>query len=85
MSNFIKFATWLENRVNEMEVGSMAGVTGGANDMDKNKKAALAAQKYKIDFSKIAKDPKAKMLAQQQIIGDKNLGPDVAADMFKNT
>jgi hypothetical protein len=84
MSNFIKFSAWLENRVNETAAGPAVGAPGTADDpKEKNKKAALAAQKYGIDFAKIAKkDPKAKFTAQQKVMGD--FGPEVAAAIFKN-
>lgn len=88
MSNFIKFNAWLENRVNELAAAPAVGAPGVADDprvkQDQAQKAALAAQKYKIDFAKMAKDPKAKAAAQQQVMGDPNLGPEVAAAIFKN-
>lgn len=88
MSNFIKFTAWLENRVNETGAGPAVGAPGVADDprvkQDQAKKAALAAQKYNIDFSKISKDPKAAKMAQQQVMGDKDLGPEIAAAIFKN-
>lgn len=88
MSNFIKFTAWLENRVNEMATGSAVGAPGVADDprvkQQNAQKAAMASKKYNIDFAKIAKDPKAKMMAQQQVMGDKDLGPEVAAAIFKN-
>lgn len=86
MSNFINFSTWLENRLNEDL--PVVGAPGVADDPKAKQmqaqKASLAAKKYNIDFSKMAKDPKAKALAQQQVMGDKDLGPEVAAAIFKN-
>jgi hypothetical protein len=85
MSNFKKFTAWLEQRINE---DAPAGAPGVADDPAVNnaaaKKAQLATQKYGIDMSKLAKDPKAKKQAQDKVIGDPQLGPEVAASIFKN-
>ena len=90
MSNFIKFNAWLENRINEMAppqppTGANAGVAVDPKmKADAAKKSLLATTKYNIDMSKIAKDPRALKQAQDKIIGDPQLGPDVAANLFKN-
>jgi hypothetical protein len=87
MSNFIKFSAWLENKINE-NTPPQLGAPGVADDprikQAQAQKASLAAQKYRLDFSKMSKDPKAKMMAQQQIMSDKEFGPEVAASIFKN-
>jgi hypothetical protein len=88
MSNFIRFTAWLENRVNELAVEPAVGAPGVADDprvkQAQAQKAALAAKKYGIDFAKMARDPKKKAVAQQQVMGDPDLGPEVAASIFKN-
>jgi hypothetical protein len=79
MSNYINFSNWLQNRLNE---------DAPLPEVDPRVKAALdqktaaAAQKNRLDISKIAKDPKAKLAAQQQLMA--NGGADVAANLFKN-
>jgi hypothetical protein len=85
MSNFIRFTAWLENRVNEDAPMGAPGVADDTAIKAKNAKAAqLATTKYGIDMAKLAKDPKALKAAQDKVVGDPNLGPEVAASLFKN-
>jgi hypothetical protein len=84
MSNFKKFSEWMNVREDMREQPQQKVAVDPKVAALNAQKAAAAAKKYQIDFQKLAKDPKALQQAQNKIIADPQLGPEVAANMFKS-
>lgn len=84
MSNFKKFSEWMNVREDMGQSQQKVAVVDPKVAALNAQKAATAAKKYGIDFQALAKDPKAAKQAQNRIIADPQLGPEVAANMFKS-
>ena len=92
MSQYLKFSEWVSRRDENLMPAQQVGqpstpasqpAVNQTVQADAAKKMRTAMQKYQVDYAKMGKDPRLTKQTQDKIVADPQLGPEVAAQIFK--